>query len=286
MAERPDLPDYKKPPVVEVALAVQFERLSALRTQHIGLLWSEYRDRYPLVEEQPLIEPVYETFNKDSEGQKRLSVRITETPVFPRCWFLNTERTRLIQVQNDRFIFNWRKIEGDEEYPRYKNIRSSFVKELEIFSEFIKQENLGKIVPDQCDVTYVNAIPTDEDIENHSEISDVIRTFKLDYKEDADLFQLSHEDTRIHSRFIMPNESGEPVGRLHISIEPRYRTKDGLPIFLFKLTARGTPQPKDIEGILKFLDRGNVYIVTGFTAWTEKFMHKKKWIRKGRQDDN
>jgi hypothetical protein len=40
-------PDFADPPVVEVALSVQFDPLSALRTPQIGLLWAEYRTRFP-----------------------------------------------------------------------------------------------------------------------------------------------------------------------------------------------------------------------------------------------
>jgi hypothetical protein len=40
------LPEFDNPPVVEVALSVQFEALATLRTPQIGLLWQEFRDRF------------------------------------------------------------------------------------------------------------------------------------------------------------------------------------------------------------------------------------------------
>ncbi len=275
---RPDLPNYKKPPVVEVALSVQFEQLTEMRTHHVGLLWAEYRKRFPNIEEHPLLEPVFETFLNTSSPRPRLTVRITESPEFPRCWFLNPEKTRLIQVQNDRFIYNWRKVEGDEEYPRYEDVRDNFLKELHIFTNFIGREKLGEVKPNHCDVTYVNSIPTEEGIFDHARIGKVIKTIAFNYGSEANIFNLNHEDARFYVRYLIPDSEGEPCGRLHISFEPLYRSKDGQPIFLLKLTARGTPDPDDINGVVNFLDSGREHIVNGFTAWTTKFMHEK-WER-------
>ena len=39
------LPEFDNPPVIEVALSVQFETLANLRTPQIGVLWQEFRDR-------------------------------------------------------------------------------------------------------------------------------------------------------------------------------------------------------------------------------------------------
>jgi hypothetical protein len=43
-----------------------------------------------------------------------------EVPPIPRLSFANEQGNEMIQVQNDRFIKNWRK-EGDgEQYPHYE----------------------------------------------------------------------------------------------------------------------------------------------------------------------
>jgi uncharacterized protein (TIGR04255 family) len=276
---RPNLPEYKKPPVVEVALSMQFERLSAMRTHHIGLLWEKYRERFPVIEEHPLLEPDIELFTKQYEGRPRLFVRFSNTPEFPRCWFLNNERTRLIQVQSDRFIYNWRKIEGDEEYPRYEDVRKCFETEFGIFSEFLSKETLGEIKPNQCDVTYVNTIPAENGIVDHSKIAGIIKTISFDYGGDKDLLPLPMEDAEMHVRYVIMGSQNEPAGRLHISIEPLFTSKEGQPVFILKLTARGKPEPADFNGVLEFLDQGRENIVKAFTAWTTSQMHQK-WERK------
>ena len=44
----PDLPDFGNPPVTEVVLGVQFGTLDRLLAPHLGLVWTEFRDQFPL----------------------------------------------------------------------------------------------------------------------------------------------------------------------------------------------------------------------------------------------
>jgi len=47
------VPEYAKPPVVEVACAVQFDPITDRHAGRLGTLWGEFRDRYPRVEQHP-----------------------------------------------------------------------------------------------------------------------------------------------------------------------------------------------------------------------------------------
>ncbi len=78
-----DLPDFKKPPLTEVALSVQFERLPNLNSLQIGLLWHEFMERFPSTEQHPLLDPVFERFGTPT-GPKGAKVRIEMTRV-PAC---------------------------------------------------------------------------------------------------------------------------------------------------------------------------------------------------------
>src|SRR5256885_1562370 len=93
------LPEFERPPVVEVALAVQFEPIEELRVPQIGLLWNDFRDRYPRTEEHPRIQPKIEQFGVRVPAQPAVDVQFMEKPPTPRCWFLNQEGSRLVQVQ-------------------------------------------------------------------------------------------------------------------------------------------------------------------------------------------
>jgi hypothetical protein len=104
----------------------------------------------------------------------KLNVRFEMGVPVPRCWFLNDAGTELIQVQQDRFIHNWRKVGEKDEYPRYPHIRATFKKELTTFCELLDSEKLGEFTPNQCEVTSVNHIVSGEGWEKHGQIGEVI----------------------------------------------------------------------------------------------------------------
>ncbi len=41
------LPDFGEPPLIEVALSVQFDKLDTLQIPQLGLAWQAFRNRFP-----------------------------------------------------------------------------------------------------------------------------------------------------------------------------------------------------------------------------------------------
>src|SRR5688572_8854820 len=117
MASRKELPEYGRPPLNEVVLGVQFEALKGLRTGHLGLFWSRIRDRYPYSEEHLPVARMVERPELSLTRQPDSEVALESLPLIPRCWFLDESKLQLVQVQPDRFLRNWRQLEGKEPYP-------------------------------------------------------------------------------------------------------------------------------------------------------------------------
>jgi uncharacterized protein (TIGR04255 family) len=263
------LPDFKNPPVTEVALSVQFEPLPALRTIHLGLLWVEFREHFPNLEEHPPRAPTIEEF--EVIKPKKMEVQFQkEIPVL-RCWFLNESGTELIQVQQDRFVFNWREVGEKREYPRYENVRRKFIEALITFQQFLDREQLGELIPNQCEVTYVNHIVQGEGWDSHGQLEKLFTVWASQY---SDSFLREPEEAGFSVRYIIPSEEGPPIGRLHINVHPAFRREDGMPIIVMSLTARGRPLGVDHDDVLSFLDTGRKWIVRGFTSITTNEIHK------------
>src|SRR5438132_13880540 len=112
------LPEFESPPVSEVALSIEFLPLPAWRVSHAGLYWSHIRKDYPHTDVQPPIPSQIEKFGEGLWQPPLLRFEISN-PDVTRSWFITEDRTRLIQIQRDRFVINWRKVHGDEVYPRY-----------------------------------------------------------------------------------------------------------------------------------------------------------------------
>lgn len=263
------LPEYAKPPVVEVACSIQFEPVVGLHAGLLGLLWQTYRERYPDVEQHPPLSAVREQFEAKAV---RIGFSLEGAfPSFPmpRLWFLNTDGTRLIQVQRDHFIVNWRKLDTDTEYPRYDSIRETLFDEFGRFEAFLRAHDLSMTPVVQTELTYVNHIDARQSDGTRKPLSDIVKIWTGEKPTDK-LPQF--EEASFHARYIM-RDGGKPMARLHINLEPQLYVRDNAPVYALTLIARGAPSAPDLQGALSSLDNGHVAIVEGFTAITTDQMH-------------
>ena len=259
----PGLPDFDRPPLEEVALSVQFGPLRGLTTAHIGLLWQEYRPHLPRIEEHAPLDPVLEHFGPPRPPQVKIA--FGNKPPMPRVWFLSEANTELIQVQNDRFIHNWRKAGTNEEYPRYEKIRAAFRGEVDTLARFLRAQHLGELSINQCEITYVNHI----DCETDAGPGDADHLF-VNWRSLPDAaFLPTPEEIQLRWRFCMPDDAG----RLHVTAQPVWDSA-GRRIWTLNLMARGRPMGDDVEGAFRFLDVGREWIVRGFTDLTSNIMHR------------
>lgn len=259
-------------------MAVQFEPLASFRAAHIGILWKKFAKEFPLLEDHNQIPSKIETFGGPVEPSISISLTQQDTPPPIRTWFLNEAGTELIQVQNDRFIHNWRKrgerVQGDPEYPRYEKIRSRFQKELRIFERFLAEYSLGKPEYTQVELGYYNHVDRLNVWKTHGEINKVYSIFT---RPKTIIPDMDFESCEFNIRHIIRDDEG-PIGRLYISSKPVFYKKDDTPLYYFSLIARGMPRKKTKRAIFQFMDRGREAIVLGFTSLTTSAMHKA-WER-------
>ena len=258
--------------MVEVACSVQFEPIEGLHAGRLGLLWEEYRDRYPRVEEQPPLSAIREQF---AEAPPRFGFTMQGTFPMPRVWFLTEDGQRLVQVQRDYFIVNWRRLDTGAVYPRYPVLRETLIEEIGLFQQFLEKEGLAPVRAVQTELTYVNHIDARDANGGRKSLSRIVRIWAGD-KAVGKLPPF--EEASVQAHYVMRDEE-KPIGRLHITIEPQRYVKDNTPLYALTLVARGVPRTSDVDGALAFLDRGHEAIVEGFTAITTDEMHAS-WERK------
>jgi uncharacterized protein (TIGR04255 family) len=258
------LPKYDKPPVIEVALSVQFDRLD-VTAAHLGLIWQKYRDRFPTIQEKPELESVVERFGPPTKAMPAVRFEVGTMPI-PRYWFVSESGNELVQVQRDRFIRNWRKTEGGPDYPSYEKLRQSFVDDWNLFTRFVTDEIKASVVPNQCEVTYVNILEDMQAGELPRLLAWVSGGRSDDYLGDP-------EDAELTLRYILKDDNGHPWGRLHIAATPAIKASDSNPVIRLSLTARGAPLEKDARAALDWLDKGHEAVVRGFTSITTADMH-------------
>src|SRR5271165_4241376 len=215
-----ELADFENPPVVETVLSLQFEKLTAMQVVHFGLFWRRIQERFPRTEERPALSPIVERFPPASPYGGRIQF---EAEMLPRIWMFNAAGTEMVQLQNDRFIKNWRKAGEKDSYPRYEPvIRPAFSRDFKEFQAFVAEEHLGEIKPNQCEVTYVNHIISGHGWDNLSEINRIF-TF---WNRPPSPFPGNAEDLGMRIRFPITDGQEHPIGRLHVEVQPALRTTD------------------------------------------------------------
>ncbi len=166
------LAEFTKPPLVEVVAGVQFAKLDELSAAKIGLFWEKLEPEFSLTQDHPPLAPLRENF--DRLGRAR-SLQLLQQPTTPRIWFHNAETTKILQIQNDRLIFNWRKATPAETYPRYSQIKKHFVEYYEKFFKFVLDTMGRKLDAETCELTYVNHIAAQDGLKDHQEIGKIFQ---------------------------------------------------------------------------------------------------------------
>jgi uncharacterized protein (TIGR04255 family) len=200
---------------------------------------------------------------------------ISPAALAPRLWMLNEKGSELLQVQEDRFIRNWRRYDDrGAVYPQYaEHLRPEFEKDLAEFAQFLATEGHGEPEFDQAEVTYINHIEKHEIWDNHAEVGRVLRGVQPNL---AAVAGLSVETVGLRSRHELRDRAGDFAGRLHISFDAGLVPGGDAPrpIFVLQLVARGRPLGPGAKGLLEFLDLGHDAIVSTFDKITTDEMQK------------
>lgn len=274
LASRPeDLPDFDNPPVTEVVLGMQFKRIPRFAVVHLGLLWEQFKGEFPRWQEVPPLEPSFEVFGSPQGPEGGFQISMV-TGLLPRLWLINDADTKLLQIQPDRFIHNWRKVGTADVYPRYEQIRSGFLSAVERFSRFLVEHQLDALQPNQCEVSYINHIPIPEGQNWQRHLGRVF----VAWNDDATGARFEIEDVRFLTRHLLRLSDGSPNARLISQMEPTVQ-RNGRPMLALNLSVRGRPSREDLESVVSFFDAGRDCIVRQFTAMTTPEMHKL-WGRK------
>ena len=268
-ADTRKLPSYDQPPVTEVACSVLFNSIEGLLSPHIGLLWQSFQPEYPFCDDVAPIAPRIEVF-----GEQNIEpmVELSNIPPLPRVWLINHDGTRIVQIQRDRFVHNWRKISPESEYPRYASLIKAFQEYLSNLDAFLAAAELRQVQPLQYELTYVNQIPQGDAWSTLEDIGKVFPDFA--WKANPQRF-LSHPQTISWANvFELPDE----LGRLHTSV--KQAALNNKPTLLFELTVRGIGSYTSREALQSWFDIAHEWIMRAFVDLTDEGIQTKIWKRR------
>jgi uncharacterized protein (TIGR04255 family) len=153
-----DLPKFEQPPVIEVAIAIEFVPLPKLGVVHLVGLAQQWIDEFPQVQEQVAL---------PAQPDPGALLDATGLQFFQgiqpiRLWLLQPDQHLLIQIQHDRLVLNWRRQDDmGSAYPSYDFLRAEYATKWTEFYAYITSRDLGLVRPAVAEVIFVNNIPLD-----------------------------------------------------------------------------------------------------------------------------
>ncbi len=261
---------FKRPPVVEVVCGILFGTPRPLRGAHVGLYWQRVCSDFPRIEEAPPLPPVIE---RQAPGPATLSLGIRLIPPLRRTWLLSADGRNLIQVQEDRFIFNWKKAAAGDDYPSYEHVIEGFNRHLAGFLEFLDTEEIGPPSYLQFELAYVNHIHLGETPDRFA-VSPT-RIF-VDHVRAASVGRFLPEPEAVNWNTAYPLPNGE--GRLHTAARS-VLSPQGTPILELEMTARGLPADASDATRQAWFDQAHVWITQGFADITASDIQRSVWGR-------
>ena len=233
--------DFARPPVDEVVLSILFQSLDKLLAPHLGEIWREFKkDKFIHIMEQPPVMPTVETF--PSRGpQFHINV-----PDLPRIWFIHEDDSQILQIQRDRFTFNWRKTKPDQEYPGFSVICDKFEGFYNRFCQIMKNMEIGEIIPLQYELTYIDQLRQGDGWNTLDELNKIYNMF-VDFQE-SDSFWSNAESFSLRTSFTL----ADLHGRLHLTIRNRVKIPEEIQTLQTDFTVRGFPENTDCSTITWF----------------------------------
>ena len=269
MVDEVALPEYERPPVVEVALAIEFEQAVGFRSLDLGRLAAAWADSLPQADERPLL-PRMESPDDDLVDDLLDALFEVEEPVVPpRLWLQNEVGDQVVQIQRDRLVVNWRK-EGSGGYPRYKTVRDRLQDAWLRLVDVCNDLDYDAPIPDLCEIQYINNIGMDQGWNSPQDTAKLVVPWQgIDgkgYIPSNHLCQFS-----LHCHFPEDREGWLNIDGWTTSA-PTDDDSHAMRMML-NLTSRGHALSDDFESALDFFEMAHVWIVRAFTEITSPEAH-------------
>lgn len=257
--KHPHLPGYKTPPVIEVVSGITFEKMERFKIPFFGRFWNNILKEFPSCENAPPLD-----FGKLIEDP------VSGCPI-PRVWYINESTDKLIQLQLNKFFFNWRKMQEAHIYPSFEKINEQFNEYLNIFWNFLAEVNLNRPNVLSCELTYINHIGSSEGYKKVEDIGRIFPDFVWRSIEVRFLKNPIHENIRFD--FQLPEDKGQ----LLITLNSALRKIDKSPMLVLEITARGLGGDKSQKAIAEWFELAHEWIVKSFEDLTSQNIQKEVW---------
>jgi uncharacterized protein (TIGR04255 family) len=252
---------FERPPLNEVVIGRRFAPLADFLVPHYGRFWSLIEEQFPTSKHA---QPVADSANSV------LIDAVIGLPL-PRIMFFSQDSSRVVQLQGDRLLFNWRQTETPQEYPRFETLFEEYRKFADLHATFVAAEFGNALQPNRYELSYINVLP----IPPEGQIASVRNTFPsanalADSPSLGTLIRFSSQ-----TEYELPGGAGNVTMKL--AQAAHLKTKEA--VIRLDFVAVSPPLGPDFQvAEEQWLDTAHRAIVNGFCEVTSKEAHTK-WKR-------
>lgn len=250
---------FDKSPLTEVVFGVKFDA-SDFSSVDFGMYWQTIKEEFP-----------YQPLDRPPIGEIELF------PILPslhRVWFQSFDQKQLIQLQSNRFHYNWRSQASKNEYPHFEKIYPIFEKKWLDFQEWWleKKDTTFPLRPIHYELTYVNEIDINF---GWSDSGDTNNFFTFINKNWSETFQ-KPKSINAELEFDIPDE----MGVLSIRINQIIKLESNTPALILDLTTKSNNTEIEIK---KWFELAHDFTVKAFLDLLQNQIKNEwglKWIQK------
>lgn len=245
-----DTVEFENSPLVELVLGVQFSPLTKLTSGHLGWYWrDELGSDWTIPSDGPTIEDQFELFDRPQWARLgRLEFRLAPVNGPGRFIVDHRDEDRRLQVQPTRFHLNWRKRVSP--YPTYGRLAVEFEEYFGRFQSFVRGRNLGEVMVNQWELTYIDAFPHEAGWQSPGDWASVLPGL---FGNPACAEGLNLENRAANWTY----EIAPKRGRLHVSANTGRVADESRPSLLLQMTARGPVGGEGVGSLREGLDLGH-----------------------------
>ena len=234
-----------------------FPHVEEFRAEHVGLFWKKYKSDYPKSQQAaPIVD-----FGDVQSGLELFPM--------PRFWFTSADDTKLIQIQRNAFLLNWRR-KPKQEYPHFESMFATFVGMLDQYRAFISNECGSSITSTtRLELSYINIIAPNQLWKSPKDISQVFPELRT-----PAVPVLGDGPTGMNYNFryqLTPDD----VLSINIANGKHSQTHDD--VFLLEIKMQGTPATKHIDDLESWFDTAHRNTRTAFLSFTNPRMRAEVW---------
>ena len=226
--------DFLNPPVREVVLSILFKPLDQFLAPHLGEIWQEFK-KFGFVD-TTVQAPIPATVESFSDQIPETHVRISNIPDFDRILFIHENGEEILQVQRDRFTFNWREIKDGQRYPGLSVIFTKFKDFYTHFRKNLKNQGIGEIILLQYELGYINRFRHEDGWNTLGDIGKIFNIF-VDSQQ-SNLFWDNAEFLNLRTSFPIKHLPG----RLHLGIGSWVKIPEQTQTLQIDFAMRGFPE--------------------------------------------